>query len=154
MGPCEAFAPTLLRSPHPWHAGTSVAEPNTHLNIDRSLCGEIVELGEGRAQVELKTDERMAADPQGLVHGGFVFGAADYAAMLAVNDPNVVLGAAETRFLAPVRVGQSVAVGATITETKGRKRKVEVEAKVDETVVLTGTLTCFVLDHHVLESSS
>ena len=87
----------------------------------------------------------------GSSHGGFVFGAVDYAAMLAVNDPNVVLGAAETRFVAPVSVGQSVAVRATITETKGRKRKVEVEAKVDETVVLTGTLTCFVLDNHVLD---
>jgi acyl-coenzyme A thioesterase PaaI-like protein len=44
----------------------------------------------------------MAADQRGLVHGGFTFGLADYAAMVAVNDPNVVLGAAEVRFLAPV----------------------------------------------------
>ena len=36
---------------------------------------------------------------------GFIFGAADYAAMLAVNQPNVVLGAAETHFLKPSRVG-------------------------------------------------
>jgi acyl-coenzyme A thioesterase PaaI-like protein len=48
----------------------------------------------------------MAVDDRGLVHGGFVFGLADHAAMLAVNDPNVVLGAASTRFLKPVRVGE------------------------------------------------
>jgi acyl-coenzyme A thioesterase PaaI-like protein len=47
----------------------------------------------------------MVVDAHGLVHGGFVFGLADYAAMLAVNDPNVVLGAAEARFLKPVRRG-------------------------------------------------
>lgn len=128
-----------------------MSEPNTHLNIDRSLCGEIVALAEGTAELALKTDERMAADARGLVHGGFIFGAADYAAMLAVNDPNVVLGAAETRFVAPVSVGQHVALRATITETKGKKRTVEVEAKVGETAVLTGTLTCFVLDTHVLD---
>ena len=40
-----------------------------------------------------------------------MFGAADYAAMLAVNDPNVVLGNAELRFVAPVEVPPFVATG-------------------------------------------
>lgn len=70
----------------------------THLGIDRSWCGEPMVVTEGAATVRLSTSAAMAADAQGLVHGGFVFGAADYAAMLAVNDPFVVLGAAETRF--------------------------------------------------------
>ena len=48
----------------------------------------------------------MAADGRGLVHGGFTFGLADFAAMCAVNDPNVVLGAATCKFLAPVQVGR------------------------------------------------
>ena len=86
------------------------------------------------------------------MHGGFVFGAADYAAMLAVNDPNVVLGSADCRFLAPVRVGAEVLISATVEAEKGRKRVVAVEAKVGEQVVLSGTLTCFVLDRHVLDA--
>ena len=129
-----------------------MTEPNTHLEIDHSLCGRPVELGEGTAIVELTTEARMAADGRGLVHGGFVFGAADYAAMLAVNDPNVVLGAADTRFLAPVRAGEAVQLRATVSGEKGRKRSVEVSGAVGEREVFTGTFTCFVLDQHVLDN--
>lgn len=129
--------------------------PNTHPSIDRSLCGEIVELSPGSAIVELTTDARMAADARGLVHGGFLFGAADYAAMLAVNDPNVVLGAASTLFRAPMTVGQKARVIANERAPEpgksGRKREVEVTAEVDGKQVFTGTFTCFVLDTHVLD---
>jgi len=63
---------------------------NTHLNIDTSLCGKVVKLQENYAEVLLHTTKEMSADTQGLVHGGFVFGAADYAVMSAVNDPDVL----------------------------------------------------------------
>lgn len=128
-----------------------MTEANTHASIDPSLCGEIVALGPGQARVALSTDARMAADPRGLVHGGFVFGAADYAAMLAVNDPNVVLGSAQITFTAPVRVGETVHVDAKILTEKGRKREVEVEASVGATRVIQATFTCFVLDQHVFD---
>lgn len=125
--------------------------PNTHLRIDPSLCGAPVELGEGRATVALDTLPSMAADDRGLVHGGFVFGAADYAAMLAVNDPFVVLGAAETRFLAPVRVGERVMATATRTAHDGKKHTVEVVCAVGDKAVMKGTFTTFVLPGHVLD---
>ena len=125
---------------------------NTHPAINQSLCGEPTDLGDGTATVELETTADMAADHRGLVHGGFVFGAADYAAMLAVNDPNVVLGAADCRFTAPVEVGSVVEIHAEEVEHKGKKRVVEVRATVDGKEVLTGTLTTFVLDSHVLDS--
>ena len=124
--------------------------PQTHLAIDTRLCGEPGPLRPGGATVTLATVPEMGADDRGLVHGGFVFGAADYAAMLAVNDPNVVLGAAETRFLAPVSVGHHVVFEATVQAEKGRKRTVAVVGRVDETEVFTGTFTAFVLDRHVL----
>ena len=87
----------------------------THIGIDHGLCGVPVSLGVGSATVQLSTSPAMAADAHGLVHGGFVFGLADHAAMLAVNDPHVVLGAAETRFTAPVRVGEVVVAEARRT---------------------------------------
>lgn len=127
-------------------------EADTHPSIDAELVGEIVALDPGRATVGLTTTTRMAADERNLVHGGFVFGAADYAAMLAVNDPNVVLGAAETRFLAPVQVGQRVELTAHIAEPgSGKKRIVDVEGSADGVAVFRGTFTCFVLDRHVLD---
>jgi acyl-coenzyme A thioesterase PaaI-like protein len=126
-------------------------QPATHLSISPALCGVPSDLGEGTATVTLITTPQLAADDRGLVHGGFVFGQADYAAMLAVNDPNVVLGAAETRFTAPVSVGQVVVARASRVASRGRKHTVEVVASVGEDVVFTGTFTTFVLDGHVLD---
>ncbi len=128
-------------------------EPQTHLGIDADLCGVPLELREGVARVELKTSARMLVDPTGLVHGGFVFGLADYAAMLAVNHPNVVLGSADTRFVKPVQVGDRVVADAEVVSVSGTKRDVRVAARVGSDVVFEGTLVCFVPERHVLESA-
>lgn len=125
----------------------------THLGISASLCGEIVSLSPGGATVALRTTPEMSADDHGLVHGGFVFGLADYAAMLAVNDPHVVLGAASVRFVAPVRVGEVVTAIAARAAEKGRKHTLEVTASVGDREVFTGSFTAFVLDSHVLSGS-
>jgi acyl-coenzyme A thioesterase PaaI-like protein len=125
--------------------------PETHLGLDRRLCGEPVALEEGTASVRFVASPEMAADDRGLVHGGFVFGLADHAAMLAVNHPLVVLGSAEVRFLAPVRVGDEVTATATRTEQSGRKHVLRVSARVGEREVLSGTMTAFVLGRHVLD---
>jgi acyl-coenzyme A thioesterase PaaI-like protein len=124
---------------------------NTHERIDRTLCGTPLDLSEGRSRVRLETLACMAVDDRGLVHGGFVFGLADYAAMLAVNDPNVVLGAAEVRFVKPVRLGQTMTAEAAVEEEKGRKRQVAVRVLAGEEPVFEGRFTCFVLDRHVLD---
>lgn len=126
-------------------------DPRTHLQADPGLCGTVLELDEGSARVALETTGPMAVDSHELVHGGFIFGLADYAAMLAVNDPNVVLGAAETRFLKPVRVGERIIASARVVDAKGRKREVLAEAAVRSEKVFEGTFTCFVLERHVLE---
>lgn len=129
-----------------------MTESKTHLAISSSLCGDIVSLAEGTATTRFVATDVMRADAEGLVHGGFVFGLADYAAMLAVNDPNVVLGSADMRFLAPVKVGDEVSATARVIETKGKKRVLEIVAKVGEREVLSGKLVAFVLDQHVLRS--
>lgn len=145
-------------------------QPRTHLAIDRRLCGEPLDAAQGTARVGLTTVPEMAVDEAGLVHGGFVFGLADHAAMLAVNDPNVVLGSAEVRFVAPVAVGERLVAEAPCVETAGRRSRVAVEVRraapaaseaggVGEgdgaggKVVLTGELVCFTLDRHVLAAA-
>jgi uncharacterized protein (TIGR00369 family) len=129
-----------------------VSSPATHLGIDRRLCGEPLEIGDGTAAVVLVTRPEMAADGHGLVHGGFVFGLADYAAMLAVNHPNVVLGSAEVRFLKPVAVGERLAAAARVAESDGRRSRVSVEVRRGDEPVMSGTFLCFTLERHVLEA--
>jgi len=122
----------------------------THLSIDTSLSGKVVTLNDNFSRVLLHTTHVMKADTQDLVHGGFIFSAADYAAMCAVNDPLVVLGASSSKFISPVKLGNVVVLEATVVSTKGKKREVNVIAKVDDRVVFEGKFTTFVLDKHVL----
>jgi uncharacterized protein (TIGR00369 family) len=126
--------------------------PATHLAIDPRLVGQPVELAEGSAVVALTTRPEMAADEHGLIHGGFVFGLADYVAMLAVNHPNVVLGSADVKFLKPVSVGDRLVAAATVEETNGRRSLVRVEVRRGEETVMSGSFLCFTLERHVLES--
>lgn len=125
---------------------------NTHPGINQELCGTPVSLEEGKATITMTTTAAMGADDRGLVHGGFIFGMADYAAMCAVNDPNVVLGAAETRFLKPVVVGEEVTAIARINDEKGKKRIVDVKVVRGDEDVFLGEFTCFVLEQHVLDA--
>jgi acyl-coenzyme A thioesterase PaaI-like protein len=132
--------------------GAPGPDVHTHLAIDRRLCGQPLETGEGSATVALEALPEMAADERGLVHGGFIFGLADYAAMLAVNDSHVVLGSAEVRFLKPVGVGERLVARATLEETDGRRSRVRVEVLRGGEAVMSGTFLCYTLEHHVLDA--
>ncbi len=123
----------------------------THQKIDPLLCGKPLDIREDYSRVELSVTSNMIVDNYQLAHGGFVFGLADHAAMIAVNHPHVVLGSAEVKFLKPVKTGDSVVAEAKVIEKKGRKRIVEVEIKRGEEIVFDGRFICFVLDKHVLE---
>jgi uncharacterized protein (TIGR00369 family) len=122
----------------------------THRTINAALCGHPLEVGQGMSRVALQTTPEMSVDELGLVHGGFVFGLADYAAMIAVNDPHVVLGAADVKFLKPLSVGVTVVAEAKVEEVQGKKRWVAVSVAKDQETVFQGMFTCFVLDKHIL----
>jgi uncharacterized protein (TIGR00369 family) len=126
-------------------------EIKTHFLAHGPLLGSVVDLIDGEsATVKLVAIENMVVDNEGLVHGGFTFGLADYAAMLAVNHPNVVLASADVRFTAPVKRGEIMIAKAKVIDINERKHIVDVKIKVSEKVVFTGKFTCFVLEKHVL----
>ena len=125
-------------------------EINTHKKINTELCGTPKNLSQGEASVEMNTTDAMTVDNEGLVHGGFVFGLADHAAMLAINHPFVVLAASNCRFLKPSRPGEHLVANAKITNEDGKKRTVEVNVMRSEDKIFKGEFTCAVLEKHVL----
>jgi acyl-coenzyme A thioesterase PaaI-like protein len=141
---------------------TAQPDVRTHQTLDRSLCGEPVAVKPGHAEVALTPTAAMVADRHGLVHGGFVFGLADHAAMLAVNEPTVVLAKAESRFLAPVSAGERLVALARVESRvdgagAGRPDRPVVEVSVEGpggTPVFTGTFHCAVPERHVLDRAS
>ncbi len=126
-------------------------EQRTHEAISAALCGRPADLGPGRARVVLTATPEMAADGRRLVHGGFTFGLADYAAMLAVNEPTVVLASAETKFLGPVVVGDALEADAAVERTDGKKRWVKVVVRRGDTPVMEGQFLAVVPDQHILD---
>ena len=123
----------------------------THDLIDHRYSGNLDELKEGYAKVSLLTNDEMGVDSYGLVHGGFIFCAGDFAAMAAVNDPNVVLSAVNADFLSPVRVGDEVVFEAKVRHKDGRKREVQVTGSVLDIKVFQATMKTVVLEKHVLK---
>ncbi len=123
---------------------------NTHLKINKNLCGTPIELAEGYAKVTLETTEDMVVDDKGLIHGGFIFGLADYASMLAVNHPNVVLAKAEVKFLKPVKLGDTMISQASVQKIDNNKYTVEAYVNVGDIKVFEGIFLCVITPKHVL----
>lgn len=122
----------------------------THEKINQDLCGEIEKLEFGYVKLKLVTNHEMIADSMGLVHGGFIFSAADYAAMAAVNERNVVLVASDCQFLSPVKFGDIVNFIAKVRHKEGRKRNVHVTGHVLDIKVFEGEFKTVVTERHVL----
>jgi acyl-CoA thioesterase len=122
----------------------------THMKVNTSFSGEVVSINPGYASVILDTLEVMRADEIGMVHGGFIFGAADFAAMAAVNEPNVVLASCNCMFFSPVRVGDQVRFEAEEHQKEGRKRTVNVKGYVYDIKVFEGEFKTIITDRHVL----
>jgi acyl-coenzyme A thioesterase PaaI-like protein len=127
-------------------------ELKTHLKFNKKF-GQLIEIGEDSAKVRLEATEEMAVDEEGLIHGGFTFGAADFCAMATVNDPFVVLVRSQCEFMAPVKIGDIVEfVSETILKEK-RKYEVKVIGYLNEIKVFEGLFSCVKLDKHVLKRS-
>lgn len=123
----------------------------THTLINTYLCGEITKHEKGYVELELQTENEMVVDELGLIHGGFIFGAADFAAMAAVNERNVVLVASECQFLSPVKLGDKVIFKAQVRHQEGRKRNVHVKAFVLDIKVFEGEFMTVITERHVLK---
>ncbi len=123
----------------------------THEEINQELSGEVIKLQEGYVEIRLITTQEMVADSLGLIHGGFIFSAADYAAMLAVNEKNVVLVGSECQFLSPVKHHDEVNFVAKVRHKEGRKRNVHVEAFVLDIKVFEGEFKTVITEKHVLK---
>ncbi|HUH42846.1 MAG: hotdog domain-containing protein [Sulfurimonas sp.] len=123
----------------------------THENINQDICGEIESLEFGFVKLKLVTTHEMIADSMSLIHSGFIFSAADYAAMAAVNERNVVLVASDCQFLSPVKFGDIVNFTAKVRHKEGRKRNIHVTGHVLEIKVFEGEFKTVVTERHVLK---
>lgn len=125
----------------------------THLGVSEALVGKAEEIETGKsATASLLVTKGMAADEKGLAHGGFTFSLADYAAMLAVNEPHVVLASSSAKFTGPVAVGDRLTAHADVLRREGKKIFVRCDAVNQHCKkVFEGEFVCIIPAKHVLD---
>jgi acyl-CoA thioesterase len=123
---------------------------NTAPKINQAFSGAVEEIKEGYAKTRFMCTDEMVVDRKGLVHTGFIFSAANYAAMVAVNEPTAVLAVAKTNFLAPIKVHDEVIFEASTPHKHSRKRLVTVVGWYHEIKFFEGEFSLVVLEHHPL----
>lgn len=124
---------------------------NTHLEINNSLCGDAKLIEEGKSRVTMTLTKEMKADEKGLIHGGFIFGLADYAAMVAVNHPNVVLASSSCKFLKPSVVGDNLVAQAKIESVEKNRYNILVDVTSDDSKIFSGEFLAVIPKKHVLD---
>jgi acyl-coenzyme A thioesterase PaaI-like protein len=124
----------------------------THKQIRSNLCGSITKLDTGYSKTTLQTTKEMSLDDFGLVHSGFIFGGADYAAATAVNEPNVVIIGSRSKFLAPAKVDDLIEFVAKAKFEDSRKREIKVTGHINEIKVYEGTFQALVLEQHIFKT--
>ena len=92
------------------------------------------------------TNSAMASPGSEFVRGTVVFGVADHAAMLALDQPSAVLQAAEVQFVRPVKVDELIVAEAHARVRHGKKRHVTVTVSQGTAKVLKGEFTARLLD--------
>jgi len=124
---------------------------NTHKKINQTLCGKLIEQNKGYAKVKFEATEEMVVDDEGLIHGGFTFGAADFCAMATINHPYIVLVSSKSKFLAPVKLGDIVIFESEIIFDDDKKQEINVVGKMNDIKVYEGIFGSVVLKKHVLK---
>lgn len=118
--------------------------------IDVEKVGDVVTTEKNSAVTMLKTNKSMVVDSFGLVHSGFIYGAANYAALLAINEMNSITVASNTKFLAPIEDGNQIEFRATVLQSESKKREVKVEGFVLDIKVFDSIFQVAVFDKHIL----
>lgn len=124
----------------------------SHQKIKNAYVGNITAMAKNQASVILQTTNDMIVDEFGLVHNGFIFGAAEYAAIAAVNQENIVIIGCRSKFFAPAKVGDIITFEAKGRFEEARKREVKVTGIINEIKVFEGTFQAVLLEHHILET--
>jgi len=124
----------------------------THNKIKSTLVGTLLELKKSYAKVVLQTTQEMSVDEFGLIHSGFIFGAAEYAAVAAVNEENVVIIGCRSKFFAPAKLGDSIEFEAKGRYEEARKREIKVIGSINDVKVFEGIFHAVLLEKHILKT--
>jgi len=123
----------------------------THTELDPTFVGHIDKLEEDNCIVSLMTTSIMSADTQKLVHSGFIGSAAEYAALVVVNEVNGMVFSVTSQYYACARMGDEIKYIAKVRHSDNRKREVEVIAKIDAIKIYEAKIIIIIPEYHPLK---
>ncbi|WP_169942975.1 PaaI family thioesterase [Campylobacter sp. RM15925] len=126
-------------------------ELKTSPNIKLNLSGTVTALEPNHAKTNFFASSEMVADSEGLIHGGFVFSAASYAALASVNETHSVMIGAKIHFYAPTRLNEMIEFDAHAHFGESKKREVRVVGRTKDIKVFEGTFQIVVLEDHIFK---
>ena len=126
-------------------------ELKTSPNIKIGLSGAVTQLEPNRAKTRFLATSDMVADSEGLIHSGFVFSAASYAAMAAVNETFSVVIGAKIHFFAPTKLNEAIEFDARSHFNESKKREVRVTGTTNDIKVFEGTFQVVILEDHIFK---
>lgn len=97
------------------------------MEMPQNVVGEITELYRNKAIIRFVPTEKMIMDESKMIHAGFVFNSASYAAMVALNRKYSVIIASDVKFFAPIELGHEVIFKAEAVQSDTKKCEVKVE---------------------------
>lgn len=120
--------------------------------INNNLCGHIYEISKNHAKSIFVGTADMIVDEQGLLLNAFVFAAANYVALAAVNKEYSVLISSKSYFYAPLKFGDVLFLEAqALFDENSRKREVKVSGFVKEIKVFEANMQVVVTDAHIFK---
>lgn len=123
----------------------------THTELDVNYAGYIDAMKEDESFTTLSTSRMMQADSEHLTHSGFVGSAAEYAALIAVNEPNGMIYSVNSQYFACARIGDDIKYHATVKHSEGRKRDVIVIGKIEAIKIYEAHIIVVIPEYHPLK---
>lgn len=127
-------------------------ELKTSNAIKLNLNGTTTFLEKNHAKTRFYTNADMVADDDGLIHTGFIFSAANYAALVAINEEFCVTIGARIHFYGAIKLGDVVEFEAKAHFDESRKREVRVMGKTKDIKIFEGTFQLVTLEEHIFEA--
>lgn len=124
---------------------------NIPMSINSTLCGGILDMKPNYAKTALMASNEMAFDDEKLVHGGFIIGAGEWAAHVAVNTQYSVTISSKANLYAPAKVGDLIEFEAHAYFEESKKREIKVVGTIKGVKVFEGTYQIVVLEEHIFK---
>lgn len=119
--------------------------------LKSDLCGIIIQSDKEELITRFQPSKQMISDENDIVHSGFIFNAASYAAMCLVNQPYSLIIKSEVQFLAPLEFGQEMTFIATIRHSNNKQYEVLVKGTLLDIKIFEASFHISIFDKQIFK---